>query len=125
MISKEEILELLDELVARIEGPAAEVYAIALQANIRSAILGMAIGGGLLLIGASAFVFAFFNERANAKINDNIRDGPYGRRFRETSVVANVVGSFGVLFGTVFFLIAFHDIITIEWTTLHDIVPGL
>ena len=125
MITKEEILELLDELVSRIEGPAAEVYAIALQANIRSAILGMAIGGVLTLVGVSALVFAFFNERANAKINTNERDGPYGRRFRETSIAANAIGGFTLLFGTVFFLIAFHDIITIEWTTLHQLVPGL
>ncbi len=73
-MTKEEIFEILDELVARLEGPAAAVYELAFGANLRGAILYISVGVFLLLLGTAAFTFAFFNERkANAALIEEER----------------------------------------------------
>ena len=126
-MTKEEIFEIMDELVARLEGPAAAVYELAYGANLRGAILFISIGVFLLLVGTAAFTFAFFNERkANAALSEDDRRRGYGHNgFEDSSIAANVVGAFAMLIGAIMTILATLDLLTVGWRTLQQIVPGL
>jgi hypothetical protein len=129
-MNKEEIFEILDELVARLEGPAVQVYELAFGANLRGAILFVSIGLVLILVGAASFTFAVFNERrAKAEAAKLLADGKhnyYDRRgFQESSVTANAVGSISLGIGLIMTMLATYDLLTVGWRTLQQIVPGL
>ncbi len=126
-MTKEEIFEIMDELVARLEGPAAAVYELAYGANLRGAILFISIGVFLLLVGTAAFTFAFFNERkVNAALSEDERRRGYGHNgFEDSSIFANVIGGFAMLIGAIMTILATYDLLTVGWRTLQQIVPGL
>ncbi len=125
-MTKEEIFEILDELVVRLEGPAAQIYELAFGANLRGAIWFVSLGVFLLLIGTAAFIFAIFNERkANAaRSEDAKRRGSKGG-FEESTVFANVIGSSAMIIGGIMTILATYDLLTVGWRTLQQIVPGL
>ncbi len=126
-MTKEEIFEILDELVNRLEGPAKAVYELAYGANLRGALLFISIGVFLLLVGTTAFIFAILNERrANERLKEDERRRGYGHQgFEESTVFANAVGGSAIVIGAIMTAFATYDLLTVGWRTLQQIVPGL
>ncbi len=125
-MTKEEIFVFLDELVARLEGPAVQVYELAFGANLRGAILFVSIGLFLVLLGGAALLFSVWNERQRrAGITEELRARGYGNGFRESTIAANIIGGFAIGIGLIMTMFATYDLLTVGWRTLQQIVPGL
>ena len=107
-MGKEEILELLDELMARVEGPAAQVFDLAVRSVLTSAIIFVAVSG-FAMVNAAWFVPYAAHK---AKTNDEW----YGGMFT----------ALGVGFvATIVLLINIHALLNVHYNALRELVPGL
>lgn len=112
-MSKEEILELLDELTNRLEGPAAHVFELAVRNTLTGAILGL-VASVLFLIGGGLLV-----RLALRKIHDSdVYDEP-GWVFLAT------FAGIGLFVASVFVFITTHTLLNVEFQALRSLVPGL
>lgn len=115
-MSKEEILELLDELTDRLEGPAVHVFELAVRHQMTGAILS--ILGSLVLIVGGALVLRFCVRKSEGvkKVNKYGGDG---------WDMLGVLSGVGALSGLINLFFAVHWLINVEFNALRSLVPGL
>lgn len=109
-MSKEELVELLEYLKEQVSGPAEQVFRMAVQYQITSAIVWLIVGVGL---GAGGLRLRTFHHRANV---DNFD--------REFLAPLSVIGGWAaVLVGVVMVVVNIHSLINIEYVALRSLLP--
>jgi uncharacterized membrane protein YidH (DUF202 family) len=127
-MSKDEIIELLEELVAMVEGPAVEIYTIALQANLRSSLFLLGLGLFFVIVAVKAYflgIVSFSRAFKKWRAEEPIPHSRYGPGWTDEQVTANVVLVVAVIFASVLIPVSVFDLLTLEWRTLQQLVPGI
>lgn len=110
-MSKEEILELLDEVVERLEGPALNLFHTFTAYHRAQAIVGMVIGCLFVLGAGLAIRAAIRYERAS--------------RYDDGDIPLVVFGSLSALTGIILIAINVVNAFVPQVAALKDLVPGL
>lgn len=119
-MSKEEIIQLIDELGDRLEEPAQRVFELGMRATISGAIIQLAIYtlilGAVLFIVRKGFASKSPSQWSWDKGRDVIPDG-----WIMAMVISGVIGAFALFLAAS----AIHTLLNPEWSTLQQLIPGL
>lgn len=119
-MSKEEILELLDELTARLEGPAVHVFELAVRHELTGAILSL-LGSLVLIVGGAIAVRFCVRTSKEVKAQNTNSYSSAGDGWEMLAIASGVA----VLCGLINLFFAVHWLVNVEFNALRSLVPGL